>query len=313
MPDRKERILSLLPSATEILCRLGLRERLVGISHECDFPAEVHGLPILTRPKLDSRSTSSEIDQSVEVLLQQGSGIYELDEQLLISLKPDLVITQDQCDVCAIPAEEVMLACSHMGDDTPEILSLSPERVGDILDDIPRVAEAAGGDHAGKELHLQLKERLDSLKLRVQRVRSRPRVICIEWIEPLMVAGNWVPELVEIGGGGYALIDAGEQSRRSNWQEIREYDPQVIIIAPCGFPIEQTQCELELLSNSADWHTLEAVRNGRVYVVDGNAYLNRPGPRIVDSAELIAGLVQPGFFASKIPSDSYRRLDSLTR
>lgn len=305
-----ERIASLLPSATEILCALGLADRIVGVSHECDFPAEIVGRPILTEPKLDPRATSVEIDTAVRRLVRDGLSVYRIREQELRAAEPDLIVTQEQCEVCAVSYGDVQNAVREWLAPTTEIISLKPNRLDDVLQDFSRVAEGAGVVAAGAELVGKCKERLDRLQVGAERVRSRPRVACIEWIEPLMVAGNWIPELVELGGGTYELVAPGEHSAQISWQELVDFAPDVVIIMPCGFQLEQTRRELVRLTEREEWRRLPAVRNRRVYSADGNAYFNRPGPRIVDSAELLAGLMQPGYFGDLVPDGSWERVES---
>jgi len=301
-------IVSLLPSATEIVCALGLADDLVGVSHECDFPPEIVGRPVLTAPKIDPSADSASIDAAVRRLVRDGLSVYRIDTDRLAQLQPDLIVTQDQCEVCAVSYKDVLEATRALLTTPAAIVSLKPTRLDDIFDDIQRVADAADRRAAGVELTTGLRERLDALRAGAARVHSRPRVACIEWMEPLMVAGNWVPELVELGGGTYELVASGAHSPTLRWDDLVAYAPDVVIIMPCGFKLEQTRRELARLTQRPEWPQLPAVRNQRVYAVDGNAYLNRPGPRIVDSAELLAGLIQPAIFATKVPAGSCERV-----
>lgn len=303
-----ERIASLLPSATEILCALGLGERIVGVSHECDYPPEVAGRTVLTEPKLDPRGTSMEIDAAVRRLVRDGLSVYRIRDTALRAARPDLIVTQQQCDVCAVSFEEVQDAARTLLDTPVDIVSLQPDRLDDVLDDFTRVARAAGVDEAGTRLVAQSRERLERIRSRLRHARSRPRVACIEWLDPLMMAGNWVPELVELGGGRSDLVAPGSPSPSLGWDDLVDYAPDVVILMPCGFSLEQTRREIPALRARAEWQALPAVRNRRAYSVDGNAYLNRPGPRIVDSAELLAGLIQPGHCASLIPLASWEQV-----
>jgi iron complex transport system substrate-binding protein len=303
------KVVSLLPSATEIVCALGLADQLVGVSHECDFPPEIVGRPVLTAPKIDPTGDSASIDAAVRQLVRDGLSVYRIDTDRLAQLDPDLIVTQDQCEVCAVSYKDVLDATAALLAKPAAIVSLRPTRLDDIFDDILRVADAADRHDAGIGLTASLRARLDAIRARATRVHSRPRVACIEWMEPLMAAGNWVPELVELGGGAYDLVAPGAHSPTLTWDNLVAYAPDVVIIMPCGFKLEQTQRELGRLTERPEWPRLPAVRNQRVYAVDGNAYLNRPGPRIVDSAELVAGLVQPGLFATKIPAGSCGRVD----
>lgn len=305
------RIASLLPSATEIVCALGLTDNVVGVSHECDYPLEIVGRLVLTEPKIDPRGTSSAIDAAVRDLVRDGLSVYRIKEDELRAARPDLIVTQEQCEVCAVSFSDVQRATAKWLGAEATIVSLKPNFLADVIDDVARVAAAARCEEAGATLVTRMRERLDAIRERAQFVHSRPRVACIEWLDPLMVAGNWVPELVELGGGTYDAVPAGAQSKTITWDDLVAARPDVIILMPCGFKLEQTRRELPQLLARAEWKALPAVRNRRVYSVDGNAYLNRPGPRIVESAELLAGLIQPGFFASRIPAGSWEAVSEL--
>jgi iron complex transport system substrate-binding protein len=296
------RIASLLPSATEIVCALGLADHLVGVSHECDHPAEIAGRPVLTAPKIDPRGPSGEIDAAVRGLVRDGLSVYRIDAAALRAARPDLIVTQDQCQVCAVSLAEIEQAARALLEAPARIVSLRPSRLDDILDDFARVAAAAEVPERGAALIAASRERLDRIRRAVAPARSRPRVACIEWIEPLMVAGNWVPEMVALGGGTYELVAGGAHSPAITWETLVDAQPDVVIVMPCGFDLAQTRRELSLLTRRPEWRALPAVRNGRAYAIDGNAYVNRPGPRIIDSAELLAGLIQPGFCASFMPA-----------
>ncbi|HVO22643.1 MAG TPA: cobalamin-binding protein [Candidatus Margulisiibacteriota bacterium] len=302
------RIASLLPSATEIVCALGLGDSLVGVSHECDFPPEIAGRPVLTEPKIDRAGDSTAIADAVGRLVADGLSVYRIKTDVLAQVRPDLIVTQEQCDVCAVAYRDVVEATRQFLLQAVTIVSLKPMRLDDVFDDMQRVADAAGCGPAGLSLTQRLRARLDALRSRAAVVHSRPRVACIEWMEPLMAAGNWVPELVTLCGGTYEMVPPGARSIALSWEDLQRYQPDVIVIMPCGFELLQTQRDLPRLTQRPEWKQLPAVRNRRVYAVDGNAYLNRPGPRIVESAELLAGLIQPGFFAAKIPPDSYVRV-----
>ncbi|MDX2171083.1 MAG: cobalamin-binding protein [Deltaproteobacteria bacterium] len=303
-----ERIACLLPSATEIVCALGLGARIVGVSHECDFPAEVVGRPVLTEPKLDPRGSSAAIDAQVRRLVADGLSVYRIREAELRAAAPDLIVTQQQCEVCAVSYAEVEAAARAWLEAPAAIVSLQPNRLDEVLDDFVRVADAAGVPQAGARLVADSRARLDRLRARLAPARSRPRVACIEWLDPLMVAGNWVPELVALAGGTYDLVAAGAHSPALDWDALVAAQPDVVIVMPCGFPLAQTRPELPALTARPEWQALPAVRNGRAYAVDGNAYLNRPGPRLVDSAELLAGLIQPGFCATLLPAGAWERI-----
>jgi iron complex transport system substrate-binding protein len=303
------KIASLLPSATEMVCALGLIDSLVGVSHECDYPPEIVGRPILTEPKIDTSADSITIDGAVRRLVQDGLSVYRIRTDVLQQLQPDLIVTQEQCEVCAVSYRDVVEAMRRLLPQPATIVSLKPLRLDDIFDDMQRVADAAGCSPVGAALTQRLRARLDAIRARAVLVHSRPRVACIEWMEPLMAAGNWVPELVTLCGGTYDMVAPGAHSPTLGWDDLVRYAPDVIVVMPCGFKRAQTQRELPRLTQRPEWRQLPAVRNRRVYAVDGNAYLNRPGPRIVESAELLAGLIQPGLFATKIPPQSYERVE----
>jgi iron complex transport system substrate-binding protein len=302
-----QRIVSLLPSSTEILCVLGLRERLVGVSHECDYPVDVIGLPRLTEPKLDPHGLSGAIDTRVREIVQEGLSVYRIKTDLLQSLQPDLIVTQDQCEVCAISLPEVEEAVRCFLTPGVAAVSLAPQRLGDIWEDLRQVARATGQEEAAEEVIRGLKRRLWTLEQQT-RHRHRPRVACLEWLDPLIAAGNWIPELIEIAGGEYPLTGAGAHSSKMTWEALVAYQPDVLILMPCGFTIPQTQRELPALTALPQWQDLPAVQAKQVFIVDGNAYLNRPGPRIVDSAEVLAEILHPDVCAGLAPAGSYVRV-----
>lgn len=303
------RIASLLPSATEIVCALGRREQLVGVSHECDHPAGVESLPRLTRTRVDPRARSGDIDAAVRGLVGQGLSVYDIDGEMLRAAAPDVILTQDQCDVCAVSLARVEAATRDLLGGNARIVSLRPAALADIFADIGRVGAAIGAEPEAAALVAGLRARVDAVRQRTLSARYRPRVACIEWIEPLMVAGNWIPEIVAISGGRCDAIAAGHHSETWEWDRLVEAAPEVVIVMPCGFGLAQTRAELATLTGHPRWRELPAVRNRRVYAVDGNAFLNRPGPRIVESIELVAGLIQPGVLASRIPAESWFRIE----
>lgn len=304
------RIASLLPSATEIVAALGLAERIVGVSHECDYPPEIVGRPVLTEPKLDPRGHSAAIDAAVRRLVRDGLSVYRIREDALRAAQPDLIVTQDQCEVCAVSAPEVEAAARALLGEHVTIVSLRPTSLEDVFADVMRVAVAAGVEAAGSALVESGRARLARLRDRLVAARSRPRVACLEWLDPLMVAGNWIPELVERAGGQSDLVAPGAHSPTITWDDLLAAAPDVVIVMPCGFTLDQTRRELPQLVARPEWQALPAVRNGRAYVADGNAYLNRPGPRLVDSTELLAGLIQPGYCASLLPPGSWERIEA---
>ncbi len=303
----RERIISLLPSSTEIICALGLRGQLVGVSHECDYPADVVGLPILTEPKLDPRGTSGDIDTRVREIVQEGLSVYRLKTETLQRLKPDVIVTQDQCEVCAVSLPEVENAVQCFLTPDVSIVSLRPEKLDDIWTDIRRVAQATDQEKTAQALIRDAKERLQKIAQKTRHL-PRPRVACLEWLDPLMAAGNWIPELVDIAGGEYGLVEAGAHTPTLTWEALAAYQPEVIVITPCGFKIPQSQTDLPQLTAHPDWLSLPAVQHNRVYVADGNAYYNRPGPRIVESAEILAEMLHPEECAGMAVPGSYVRV-----
>lgn len=302
MPSR---IASLLPAATETLCTLGRAELIVGVSHECTFPAEIVGRPVLTEPRGDSDSPGSGTDDVTAHLIQTGLSVHAIKADALRAAHPDFIVTHDRSEACAASSAEVERAlCDWLGYPI-SILWLKPCRLGDLLADIQRVAAAARCDFQGRVLLEEVQAKLDAIRERADRVRNHPRVACIQWMEPLTVAGNWVPELVELCGGSYGLVQPGEPARTIEWHELLAYEPEVVILMPSGLTLAQTRRERSCLTGRPEWAQLPAVRNKRVYSADGTAYLYRAGPRIADGAALLAGLIQPSFFASQIPIGSY--------
>jgi iron complex transport system substrate-binding protein len=296
------RIVSLLPSATEILCALGLRDRIVGVSHECDHPSSVRGLPVVTATHVDAHASSDEIDRQVRDLVGQGLSLYRIDEAKLRELAPDLIVTQDVCAVCAVSLAQVQEATCALLGASVTICSLAPKTVQDVLDDMVRVAEAAGVPGRGQALRTELEARLQRLAAHTAAM-PRPTTLFLEWLDPPMVAGHWTPELLRFAGGEPILGHDGAPTGAIAWSSIVEADPEVLILAPCGFPIAQTLRELPKLATRPGFCTMRAVRGGQVYAVDGNQFFNRPGPRLIDSAEIAAAILHPGSGAARTWSD----------
>jgi iron complex transport system substrate-binding protein len=289
------RILSLLPSATEIIAALGARDELVGRSHECDFPASVVRLPICTAPKVSVDGTSEEIHASVTAVLERDLSVYRVEAEVVRDLQPDVIVTQVQCDVCAVSLRDVeALLAAWLGVDVPRIVALNPSTLESIFTDIAKVAGAIGRDPC--HLLRSMRERIDTIADRARRAETRPSVATVEWISPLMTAGNWMPELVDLAGGTNLLGKAGEHSPWVEMDELVTADPDVIVVSPCGFSIERSLDELPVLMQNNTWHSLRAVRNGRVFVADGNQFFNRPGPRIVESLEILGEILHPETF-----------------
>ncbi len=290
------RVASLIPSATEIVCALGCGDRLVGRSHECDYPPEVAELPVLTRPRLDSSRPSGEIDRDMQTLLRDALAVYDLESERLQALEPDLIITQDLCDVCAVSLSAVEQAVACWTGTDAQVLSLKPTRLEDLWGDIRKVAAALGEAPRGEALVEHLQGRLRKLEERL-RSRGRPKVGCIEWLDPLMDAGNWMPEIVAAAGGRDVLSKSGAHSGYLDWSQLRSSDPEVLVLLPCGFDLARTRREAAGLEAEARWEALSAVQRGEVYATDGNQFFNRPGPRLVDSAELLAEILHPEIVA----------------
>jgi iron complex transport system substrate-binding protein len=293
----RPRVISLLPSCTEIVCALGGRDQLVGRSHECDFPPDVTTLPVCTRAKINSKAPSPHIDRDVKSLLQQALSIYEVDAVKLRELRPDLILTQAQCEVCAVSVTDVERALADWTGRKPRILSLAPQRLADIWVDMARVGEALEAGGGAREVIRRLKERTVDVIQKTCVLKKRPTIACIEWLEPLMAAGNWVPELVEFAGGTNVFGKAGEHSPWIEWSAIVEANPNAIVIMPCGFDIARTRQEISLLTSRPGWDRLRAVKSKQVYVVDGSQYFNRPGPRLIESLEALAEMAQPEMFS----------------
>jgi iron complex transport system substrate-binding protein len=291
-----QRIVSLLPAATEMVCALGAADRLAGRSHECDYPPEIRALPACTSPKLEVAGGSGAIDRQVKSLLREATSIYRLDSALLRQLKPDVIITQAQCEACAVSVRELEAAIAGWLGRHPQILTLSPNRLADVWEDIRRVAVALHLPERGREVPASLKHRVVNIIEKTCGLKKRPSVACVEWIEPLMAAGNWVPELVELAGGTNAAGKAGEHSPWMNWDTLRRLDPEFIVVMPCGFDLARTRAEAETLVRHPAWSSLRAVKHHRVRLTDGHQYFNRPGPRLVASLEILAEMLHPGRF-----------------
>jgi iron complex transport system substrate-binding protein len=299
-----ERIVSLIASATEIVCALGFQDQLVGRSHECDFPEAVNRLPICTAAKFDVEGSSYAIDQRVKAILEEGLSVYRVDAEQLRALRPSLIVTQTQCEVCAVSLRDVEEALAawlggseQSGDfSPPRIVSLAPEGLADLWTSIQQVADALAVPRRGSELVGALQRRMLDIAEKARSLAERPTVACIEWIDPLMAAGNWMPELVEMAGGINLFGIAGKHAPWMTWEELRARDPDFILVMPCGFPIERSRRDMPALSRQPGWPQLRAVQEGHVYLADGNQYFNRPGPRLVESLEILAAILHPEAF-----------------
>ena len=290
------RICSFLPSATEIVYLLGLGDSLHGVSHECDFPSDALGKPKVVRSRFDSDNLSSrEIDRIVTDMMMRGENIYEVDADVLAAAQPNLVITQQLCEVCAVSFEDVQNAVAALNP-VPTVLSLDPHSVNDTLSDIARVGESAGMNDAAAEVVTGLRARIESVRQVVKGVAASPTVACIEWMDPVIAAGHWVPEMVEIAGGTDALVRPGSPSTRIDFNLLIEANPDVLVLMPCGMDIARARSEFDALSDHADWRRLSALQNGRAYAVDSGALFSRSGPRLVDGIELLSRILHPDLF-----------------
>jgi len=302
------RIVTLLPSATEIVCALGFEDQLVGRSHECDYPPSVIRLPALTEAKFNPEGTSAEIDQRVKKIVADALSVYRVDAARLRELRPDVIVTQSQCEVCAVSERDVEAAVAEFLGARPRIVSLAPYGLDDVFTDMQRVADALDASPRGVELVAKLRSRLRAISGIQRNTAKRPSVAIIEWIDPLMAAGNWMPTLVEMAGGANLFGTAGEHSPWMKFEELAAKDPDIILVSPCGFDMDRAAKDLPVLTRHAEWQQLAAVRNRQVFVADGNQYFNRPGPRIAESLEILAEIVHPELFRFGHEGTGWRRL-----
>ncbi len=286
------RVISLLPSTTEIVHALGCGEQLVGRSHECDHPPGVEALPIVTAPRVPVTGDSREIDDQLRSILEQALSVYEVHTDVLRDLAPDLVLTQSLCEVCAVSFADVQAAVRDHLDGDVEVVPCEPNRLADVEADVRRVATALGVPDRGDQVVSDMADRIAQVR---ERTASQPRrrVVTIEWIDPLMAGGNWMPELLDAAGGEELLGEAGAHSPWTDWETIRSLDPDAIVVLPCGFDLDRTRTEAAALTELPGWGSLRAVREGQVAIADGHHYFNRPGPRLVESAEILAEILHP--------------------
>jgi len=303
-----KRIVSFLPSATEILYQLGVGDQLVGVTHECDFPDEAKSKPRVIHSSFDpTKMGSKEIDKQVVDLMHSGGDIYLIDEQVLRKANPDLIVAQGLCDVCSPSNKEISKAVSILNN-KPEVVILDPHNLDDILAGIMDVAKKIGKISEAENLIGSLRKRIEYVKNKS--VKSRPKVLCIEWLDPLFTAGHWVPQMVEIAGGINGISVVGEPSRRMKIGEAVMFDPDIIVLMPCGFQISRTKQEHFKLARNSEWRSLRATRNNNVYAVDANSYFSKPGPRTVTGIEILAKIFQPEKFEDlKIPDDSFIQIN----
>ena len=298
------RICSLLPSATEIVFALGMGKSLVAVTHECDYPAQAAGIAQVTRTNIPPGLSSSRIDAAVASTLEKSGSLYELNLPLLEKLRPDIILTQRLCDVCAVSFDRVQEAVKSLPSH-PTVLNLEPHSLTDILDNIQTVGEAVGCSEAARSIRVRLERRIDLVRGTTAQLKDRPRVFCMEWVEPPFCGGHWMKELVEIAGGRDDLARHHRPSQRIEWKQVLEFSPEVMVLTCCGFGLERCKSEGDLLAKNAGIGDLPAVRKGRVFGVDGSAYFSRPGPRIVDSLEILAHLVHPASFPPPPLSDAF--------
>lgn len=303
MPATARQIVSLLPSATEILYALGLGDRVCGVTHECDYPPDAQTKRILVRPAFDpDRLSPAEIDAAVSRLAREGQSVYRVDEEAIRELQPDMIVTQTLCEVCAVTGDHLDTILPLLGQ-RPAVVALHPHTLADILEDIRRVGDACGVPEAAAAVVADLERRMAAVRARTAAVAHRPRVACIEWYEPPYTGGHWVPEMVELAGGVPVLSQAGRPSSRVLWQQVVDAAPDVLVLMPCGYDTRRAAAEADGLMRLPGWQDLPAVRAGRVYAVNANAYFNRPGPRIVDGLEIMAWIVHPDLFPPPEPKN----------
>jgi iron complex transport system substrate-binding protein len=310
MVRKGPRIISMLPAATEIVGALGLLDALVGVSHECDHPPEARARPQVTHCEIHGGALpSGHIDRWVTETLNRTGTLYTMDEPLIRRLQPDLILTQRLCDVCAVGYDSVTAFAATLPG-PPVVVNLEPATLSDIFEDIRRVARAAGVADRAERAIVSLVARVESVRARAAPARHRPRCLLLEWIDPPFACGHWNPELVEIAGGEEPLGHEGRPSRRVTWDEVRQARPDVLLIACCGFDLGRTRADLPLLRDREGWNDIPAVRDGRVYAVDGSQYFSRPGPRVVDSLEIAAEILHPDLFRGRFPPREVVRVET---
>jgi iron complex transport system substrate-binding protein len=302
------KIVSFLPSATEMVYRLGLEDQLVGVTHECDYPEAAKKKPIVVRNVLDlEKMNLGEVDRAVSERLHSGASLYRVDEGLLQKLAPDLILTQDLCQVCAPSGNEVSQMLKSLTK-KPAILWLTPRSLAEIQDNLRELGRATGRLAEAEEAIAEERARLETMAAVTKTLAHRPRVFCMEWTDPIYCAGHWVPEMVEIAGGEDRLGRKGTDSVRIRWEQILEWDPEVLVVNPCGFHLDQAVDQASHLSALPGYESLSAVRQGNVFAVDASSYFARPGPRVVDGTELLAHLIHPELFKWNGPANAYRKL-----
>lgn len=302
------RLISFLPAATEMVYALGLGDQLAGVSHECDFPAEARRKPVVVRAALPlEKMTLSEIDITVAQRIGSGQSLYEVDERLLEKLAPTHILTQELCHVCAPSGNEITRALAALPR-KPEILWFTPHSIEEIFGNLRVLGAATGQSARAERLITTCRARLQTVAEKIRKTAQRPRVFCLEWIDPYYCCGHWVPEMVELAGGRDALGRKGKDSVRIPWTDIKAWSPEILIVSPCGFDMEKAVVQANDLLRQPGWDDLPAVRDGRVFAVDANAYFARPGPRVVDGVELLAHLIHPEIFGWDGPANAFQKI-----
>lgn len=289
------RIVSLLPNCTEIVYALGFGDHVVGRSHECDYPGEVEDLPICTQSKIPPASDSKTLDKNVNNLVKQGLSVYEVLGERLKQLKPDIILTQMQCEVCAASTKDVEHAVDIHLDYQPKVVTLSPNKLEDIFNDIQQIAETLEAPEKGQELINALKARTKKVETKASKLDNAGTIACVEWVNPLMMAGNWIPKLVEMANAKYPFGQEGDHAPMIGFDDLKSYEPDKIVLMPCGYSLDVTKHEFRK-TNHEDWQAIKAYQNGEVYVTEANQFFNRSGPRIVDSLEILAEILHPSHF-----------------
>jgi iron complex transport system substrate-binding protein len=303
------RLVSFLPSATEILYELGVGDDVLAVTHECNYPAEAKTKPRVIHSSFDPQKMSSqEIDNKVTELVNSGKDIYILDEQVLKKANPDLIISQGICEVCSPYTREIDKAVTLLGG-KPQVLVLDPKNLDEILQNVIQVGDRVAKQEKAKDFVIKLRKRIDHIK-DIPKI-SRPKVLCIEWLDPLFSAGHWVPQMVEIAGGINGISSTGEKSRRMQIDEMAKFDPDIIILMPCGFDVSRTILEYEKLLENKSWRKIKAVNRGEVYAVNANEYFSKPGPRTISGLEILAKIIHPDTFRDlQVPKQSIQKIDS---
>ena len=304
------KIYSFIPSATEMIYALGLGDQLCGVTQECDYPPQARLKPVAVRPLSDSSAMSQrEIDDHVVESMTHGHGLYSIDKDLLRRDQPDVVITQELCDVCSVSLRDVLATVNELSK-TCKVVSLRPRGLEGVLEDVMTVGRACDAEAGAGKLVRSLRSRIENVREAAQDL-DRPKVFCVEWYDPIFASGHWVPEMVEMAGGHDALGLPGKDSRKIPWDRVVDYDPETLVLAPCGFGTERAMKDLPILAGNEGWASIAAVKSGSVYATDASAYFSRPGPRLVDGLELLSKIVHPEVFGGAMPPNMARKVPAL--